>query len=139
MVMAFLLGLLTLGLMGCVILLTVITTPQIYQRLSVEHEQLLIKQVMPIIYPVLGGVAGLSVLLSFLQTQPMFWGSVLLVTTVGGFLFAWSYVAPQVSLSYELRLQQKYGAEKGFSQWRNLCLGLNTALMVILLIVFIML
>ncbi|MCX4025235.1 hypothetical protein H0A36_08015 [Endozoicomonas sp. SM1973] len=112
--------------------------PQIYQRLSIEHEQLLIKQVMPMAYPVIGGVALLSALLSFLQTQPMFWGAVLLVAVVGASLFAWGYMAPQINQSYELLQQQKFGADKDFSQWRNFYLGLNAALLVVLLTVFVM-
>ncbi|WP_163834795.1 hypothetical protein [Spartinivicinus ruber] len=138
MVMAFLLGLLTFGLMASVIILTLVTVPQIYQRLSVEHEQLLIKQVMPMAYPALGGVALLSVLLSFLQTQPMFLGTVLLVAVVGVCLFAWGYMAPQINQSYELLQQQKFGADKDFNQWRNICLGVNGALLAVLLIVFLM-
>ncbi|MDE1462960.1 hypothetical protein [Spartinivicinus poritis] len=138
MIMAFLLGLLTFGLIAGVIVLTLVTVPQIYQRLSIEHEQLLIKEVMPMAYPVIGVVALLSVFLSFLQTQPMFWGAVLLVAVVGTSLFAWGYMAPQINQSYELLQQQKFGADKDFSQWRNLCLGLNAALLVVLLIVFVM-
>ncbi|MGI0119971.1 hypothetical protein [Zooshikella sp. RANM57] len=115
-----LISLLTLAaaILACVLL------PQCFWRLTDElREQLLLKQVLPFGFPVLGAVSTLCVFLMFLLSKPVFIAAVIMVTVAAGLFSAGFYMIPQLVQSYKNREKQVYGAEQLVQQWQFACVG----------------
>ncbi|WP_027708888.1 hypothetical protein [Zooshikella ganghwensis] len=115
-----LISLLTLAaaILACVLL------PQCFWRLNDElREGLLLEQVLPVSFPVLGAISTLCVFLMFLLSKPVFIAAVIMVTVAAGLFAAGFYMIPQLVQSYKNRAKQIYGAEQLVQQWQFACVG----------------